>query len=164
MVIFIPACFNGRQEARFLEDNDFDRSPMTRNGDFYGLLQTYRDRHRMQFNLADWPTTLLKMAIPYAEKCVTVIAPDGFHIKPEVFAEAACYKIRVSVVPLSLFPKTMLHNVSRHLFCNPADKEGTRYPEYIERLMGQKADAYNHIVPQYLREYGMQDSIEHKTC
>jgi hypothetical protein len=156
MLVYIPPCFNGRQEARFMEDSHFKRNPIAFGSGFLDLMKLFRERHQLDLDPRDWANTLIRMAIPYASQCVTVIAPDGFMVSSLGSSEAAQKDVRINMVPLSVLPKALLRKVSVHLFCNPLDKEGIRYPEYVQRLLGEKDDANRNLIPRYLQEYGME--------
>lgn len=156
MMTFMPPCFTGEQEGRWLEMNDYSRTPVVFDPGRDSVIEMYRERHGMTIDPEDRETALVRMAIPYATECVTVIAPDGYRLHPLVQEDAVRFGIRINLVPHSMFPRDQLHKTSRHYDAEPLDKDGKKFPEYAERLIGEKDDANRRFVPGYILNYGMK--------
>ena len=150
------------QEAAFFENTDYSRNPFCNAFGVAGLARMYRERYKMTFDLEDWPNTLIRMAIPYATKCITVICPDRFKVSSEVLTEAADNKLKVWVIPHSSLPKSLLQKSSRQYFSHPVDKDGVRYPLHVQRILGEKDDANRHLVPDYIKNYGTIAAYDRK--
>lgn len=156
MMTFMPPSFTGEQEARWLENNDYSRTPIIHDPGKDKVIEMYHDRFGMVIDPADWETSLIRMAIPYASECVTVIAPDGYPFHPVIHEDAVRFGVRINSVPHSLLNREQLKRASRHYDVEPLDKDGKKFPAYAERLLGEKDDANRRFVPEYILNYGMK--------
>jgi hypothetical protein len=110
----------------------------------------FRERHGIDVSQTPWHISLVRMAIPYAENAVTVVAPDGYSLPPIVLAEARRRRVEVRLVPASYFPRQMIRDMSMK-FTVPydigPDKE-TKHAKYAEQVLGEKMTAGRHLLPR----------------
>jgi hypothetical protein len=157
IMVFESPCLNAVQEARWLEETDYARSPIFRGGGMRELISMYRQRHRIKLDFDDWTTTLVLLAIPYAKHRVIVVAPDHFIFRPIIFQEARRHRVHLAVLPLSYFPSERIEKLIRQYTVQPEDKDGMIYPDELERLLGQSANAFSDLLPRHLIGQGVVD-------
>jgi len=152
LTMYLPMHFMADQDCAAAETLGLRRTPVI-PGD---ILDFFREQHGLLLGAADWPTALVRMAIPYADRAVTVVAPDGFRLPSIVFSEAARRPrpIQIAVVPLSCFPREQVARTAEAITAPVVEEGGTQhFPESIERLLGERADTYGHLVPASLLHY-----------
>lgn len=81
MLIYLPTHFTLEPTARFIENTQYRSTPIVdyanptttsaqRLHDEHRVVQLYRDTYGMKPELHDWPTTMIRMAIPFAQAAV----------------------------------------------------------------------------------------------
>jgi len=71
--------------------------------------------------------------------------------------EVARRKVRVNVVPMSFFPRDVIRKMTTYHFVNVlAGGTGNDYPEELERIMGEKPDTNQRLVPKHWLNYGLE--------
>ena len=135
IVIFIPAHFTAPQEAKWMESTDYAGNPFVAGPGFGTLAQHFSQRHGVDLDPIDWPTSMVRMAIPYATSRVNVIAPDGFALPRLVQDEARKSGIEVRLVPHSNFPRQQLLTASKQYIATPISEEGFKFSEYVEHCL-----------------------------
>lgn len=156
IMVFTYWHLNAIQEAEWLHRTNYARCPIFPGGDLEELRVVYRGRHNMDLNLSDWPTTLLRLALPYAAKRVYVVAPDHFPIPSSVLVEARAFRVDLCFVPLSFFSADLIQKVRQQWLVRSEDPFGLKYPEILERLMGEKTTANSEFLPPSLLKYGVE--------
>ena len=78
----------------------------------------------MKFNLSDWKETLIRKAIPFAKKMVTILASDSFQIPERVRIEASKKRIELNLVSLSNFSESQLKEAQLRISIPTLDKAG----------------------------------------
>ena len=154
LVVFVPFHFNAVQEARWIEASGYERNPILAHNTISNCVHMYQKRHGFYLDENDWPTFLVCMALPYTKHTVTVIAPEHFTIHPKAMNEAKRRAISINYVPISYFPGNIIRRAERQYLIKTIDKEGRVYPDYAERLLNEKKDAFRDYLPKYYREYG----------
>lgn len=167
MLIYLPTHFTFEPTARFIESTQFRSTPIVAYEDptspsaqrlhqEHAVVQLFRGAYGMALDLLDWPTTLIRMAIPFAHEAVTVIAPDLFSIPSIARNEASQRGVIIRSVPHSAFPRERLSAISTWYGAQAvAGTLGTEFPEATERLFGEPASANSHLLPPYWRHYGV---------
>jgi len=157
ITVFGSPSLNAIQEARWLEDTNYTGSPIAKGGGIGQLVAMYRERHHMRLDVEDWPTTLIRLAIPYSRQRVVVVAPDHFVLRPIVFQEARMRRRQLAVLPLSYFSAETILKLTRQHIVRPEDKDGLRYSAELERLLEQSVSAYSDLLPRHLVEHAAAD-------
>ena len=114
----------------------------------------YQKRHGFYLDENDWPTFLVCMALPYTKHTLTIIAPEHYTIHPKAMNEAKRRNIAINIVPISYFPPEIIRRAGRQYLLRTIDKEGREYPEYAERLLNERKDAFKDYLPDYYLKYG----------
>ena len=99
----------------------------------------------------------MRIAVPYARHCVTVIAPDGFVLPSMVYSESNRRGIKINILPHSYFPKEQLRRAAKQYMMAPVDKDGVKFPAYAERLLGEKESLNSHLIPRSLLHFAMDE-------
>ncbi|MGD9171305.1 MAG: hypothetical protein PVI97_14780, partial [Candidatus Thiodiazotropha sp.] len=158
IMVFGCPSLNAIQEAKWLEETDYSRAPIFGGGgNVYDLLAMYRKRHGMHLDPTDWTTTLVQLAIPYARHRVVVVAPDHFTFRSVIFQDARAHRVHIAIVPLSYFSAERIQKLTRQYGVQPEDRDGLRYSQEIERLLGQSVQAFSELLPRRFGEQGMED-------
>ena len=152
-VYFTLANWNALLEARFLEETHYQRCPILSSLAFAHLVGSYRLRHGVELDPDDWPGTLVRLAIPYADDRVLVVAPDGYRPAPSLLAEAGRRGVELVVAPHSCFPRELIQKARVQYGVTAEDKDGLRYPAELTRLLGEAPDSYSALLPRRLVDY-----------
>ena len=141
--------------AEWAERTDFCRGPIVAGGSFPALARAYRERFGIELGQFAWPVTLVQMAIPYAARAVTVVAPDGFTLPAAVYRQAASRPtpVEVRMVPLSFFPAQALRKISKIYWIptlgrTPKPHDLPIYPEHVKRHFGEDVEIYRRLIPK----------------
>jgi hypothetical protein len=168
MLIYLPTHFTLQPTAWFLENTHYRSTPIVNyHGPTYSseqhlheghaVTRLFRDTYGMSLDLSDWPTTLIRMAIPFAQSTVTVIAPDQYSIPINAGNEAVRRGVTIRTVPHSAFLRDSLSAISTWYGAAAiAGTLGTKFPAAIERQFGEPASANSHLLPPYWRNYGVR--------
>lgn len=144
-------CINARQAAQWLEDNDYKCCPIMTDTLFTSLMSYYKKHFNIELSITDWTTSLIQIAIPYAKERFVVIGPKTFSIPEKLNAEAGRRNISIDFLPLSYFSDLHVSELRRRLLLKASDPDGLTYPPEAEKAIGQKADKYFELLPQYMQ-------------
>jgi hypothetical protein len=161
-----PTFFTLRQTSRFMEatgnrllvaryacDPTNDRAQRMTPG--HPVLEMFRHEWRMDIDLDDWPTSLVRMAIPNPFGAVTIVAPDAWRLPSAVSAEAAARNVRVRLVRHSAFSAETLE----YIRCWKAvptvpGSFGEKFSPLAEARFGESASRYSELIPNYWLNFG----------
>ncbi len=151
-VMFGNPCINIRQSAIWLESSNYTCCPIITGYGMDRVLEYYQDRFGILIDLSDCNESLIRMAIPFAKKMVTILAPDGFKIPERAKKEAASSRISLNVVGFSNFSESMLDEARHRVSMYTLDGGGIEFPPEAEILLGQSKDAYFNMLPPAMRK------------
>lgn len=141
--------------AVWAERTGFSRGPIVPSASFAALARAYRERFGIELGQFAWPVTLVQLAIPYAARAVTVVAPDGFTLPAAVYRQAASRPVPVEVrmVPLSFFPAQALRKISQIYWIptlgrTPKPHDLPIFPEHVKRHFGEDVEIYRRLIPK----------------
>lgn len=166
ILIYTPTHFTLRPTARYVEDRDYRSNPIVsyanptsdeaqrlRDGD--PLIELFRRQYGMRLDLDDWPTTLIRMAVPFARASVTVVAPDLFAVARPIREEAVRRGVAVRVLQHSTFSPDALAAISGWYGSRPiAGTAGREFSKAEERRFGEPAATNANLLPACWRRYG----------
>lgn len=164
MLIYLPAHLSIGPTTHFVEHTRYRSTPIvsyedptsTRSQllhDGHAVTQHFRDAYGMTLDLGDWPTTLIRMAIPFAQAAVTLVAPELYAVPGIARNEAARRGVTLRSVPHSAFPRETLSAAATWYGAKAiAGTLGREFPAATERLFGQPATANSHLLPPSWRE------------
>jgi len=166
ILLYCPCHFASPAAAAWAERTECRRNPFVplENPFAWGrrtlspeVLETFRTRYGVELDPGDWPGTMVRMAVPFAERGVTVVAPDSFALPDSIFGEAARRGKEIRVVPHSFLPRTALRKMSLW-FAVPArvDQAGARIDEGISRAFGEEPSANRRLLPAQWADYGVR--------
>lgn len=118
---------------------------------FTSLISYYKKHFNIELSITDWTTSLIQIAIPYAKERFVVIGPKTFSIPEKLNAEAGRRNISIDFLPLSYFSDLHVSELRRRLMLKASDPDGLAYPPDAEKAIGQKADKYFELLPQYMQ-------------
>jgi hypothetical protein len=163
MLLYSSCHFSLAQNAAWAEDTDLARNPVCSydvynpRGRYFSdpIRRMFRERHGLELDVKDWTTSLVRMAIPFARRAVTVVAPDRFALPAVVYQEARRRGVEVLAVPHSYFPREALRRLARWLGApSVPGTNGEQFPEVVCRAFGEAPTANRHLLPPYWRDYG----------
>lgn len=160
ILIYQPICWSSKQFTRWAELSRYGRNPLCGNcwigeGVSSELTALYRERHGVVFGKHDWTTTLLLLAIPFAEEVVTAVVPEGHAIDPVVFEMARRYKVEVCAAPLGSFTEGERGRLAINHMAPALVREPTCvFSKAVERAIGEGQTDNRDLVPPYLLEFG----------
>jgi hypothetical protein len=95
------------------------------------------------------------MALPFTREFLTVAMPDDCVIRPEIFVRARRLGVRVSRVPLSLFPPAQIERLTTcHMVPALAAEPEMLYSESVEQAIGESQRKNSDIVPPEWLRFG----------
>ncbi|MEK6259786.1 MAG: hypothetical protein AABP62_14300 [Planctomycetota bacterium] len=153
---FQPDC-SVRKAAEWAVKTNLESNPVLSFANSHALHTFYK--HKFQLDLGDspWHVALVRMAIPFARRAVTIVTPDGYTFPPQVYEEAARRQVELRVVPLSYFPTESLRTIS-HIYWLPTlgrnkDDEYNLpiYPPHVLRHFREPVDVYHRLIPKEWR-------------
>lgn len=142
------------RSARWLEECDYRRGPILRESPSRReLQQMYQSRHQLALMEDDWPASLVQMALPYAVRSVTVVAPDGWMLPTAVYRQAAARSVEVRVIPLSYLPANTVRDTGvltwiPTLGRTQDGKDLPIYPEHVLRHYNEDVEKYRKLMPK----------------
>ncbi len=143
-----------RRTAEWAIETKLTRNPVGNEDTIEDLRRLYRERYGIELVNEPWHLTLIRMAIPFARRAITVVAPDGHTLPSSVYQDAARRRVQVRVVPLSYFPSDILRRISRVVWLPVVrrirDETGIDYPvfpEHVVRHFDERMDAYRRLIP-----------------
>ena len=151
-VMFGNPCINARQSASWLESANYKCCPILFEHNMSSLTDYYSKNYYIQFNLSDWKETLIRMAIPFAKKMVTILASDSFQIPERARIEASRKRILLNQVGLSNFSESQLNEAQHRISIPTLDRAGIHFPPEAEILLGHAKDKYFEMLPYAMRK------------
>jgi hypothetical protein len=151
-VMFGNPCINSKQSAIWLESTDYKSCPILSDYGMRTILAYYYDHYNLKINLSDWKGALIRMAIPFAKKMVTIIASDSYCIPEEVKKEASGKRVQLNLVGYSNFSESQLDEARHRYSIRTLDRAGIMFPPETEVLLGQTIDTYFDMLPYAMRK------------
>jgi hypothetical protein len=159
-VLFGNPCINSKQSAIWLESTGYKCCPVLSSYGMHSILDYYSDHYNLKINLSDWKESLIRMAIPFAKKMVTILASDSFCIPEQVKTEASNKKVQLNLVSYSNFSESQLDEARNRYSIRTLDRAGFMFPPETEVLLGQTKDTYFEMLPHAMqKQVGTIDSI-----
>lgn len=145
-----------KRTAEWAEETGLLRNPYCRQLSFDHLAEFYREKFSFEAGSYPWHVTMIRMAIPFATKAVTVAAPDGYAPPAIVYQEAARRGVQLRFVPLSFFPSLALRKISELIWLPTLGRTKDEidlpiYPEHVHRYFNEPLDIYRRLVPKKWR-------------
>jgi hypothetical protein len=151
-VMYGNPCINAKQSAIWLETTGYKCCPIISGYGMPGLKKYFLDNYGLEFNFSDWRETLIRMAIPFAKKMVTILAPDSFHLSELVKLEASKRRISLNIVSHSHFSESQLEEARHRFSINSLDRLGMKFPSETEIILGQTKETYFEMLPYAIRK------------
>jgi hypothetical protein len=151
-VMFGNPCINSKQSAIWLESTSYKCCPILPDYGMHSILAYYSDHYNLEINLSDWKESLIRMAIPFAKKMVTIMASDSFCIPEHVKTEASNKRIHLNLVSYSNFSESQLDEARHRYSIRTLDRAGLIFPPETEVILGQTKDTYFEMLPYAMRK------------
>jgi hypothetical protein len=151
-VMFGNPCINAKQSAIWLETSGYKCCPVLSDYGMPTLIKYYSDRFNLVFDLSDWEQSLIRMAIPFAKKMITIVAPDSFQISDLVKTEASGKRVFLNSVSLSNFSNSQLEEAQHRFSIHTLDSSGMDFPPETEAILGQTKETYFEMLPYAIRK------------
>jgi hypothetical protein len=151
-VMFGNPCINVRQSACWLESTKYKCCPILFEFCMDSLLNMYDQDYNLKLNLSDWKESLIRMAIPFSKKMVTIVAPDSFQPTLKTRIEASHKKVTLNLVGFSNFSLSMLDEARHRISLPTTDYAGIQFPPEAEFLIGQTKETYLEMLPPAMRK------------
>lgn len=171
LLLYNPPHFLTWHNAAWAVNTGFARNPIVSYPDpehprptsyeqryFSQPLRDYYRGHGLNLDISDWPSSMLLMALPFALRSVTVVAPDQFVLPKVVLEEASRRGKDIRLVPHSFFPRTTLRSIAVW-YAVPAqvrrDAPPILDPDCI-RAFDEDPECYAHLLPPFWRNYSLE--------
>lgn len=151
-VMFGNPCINAKQSACWVEAAKYQCCPILFEHGMPSLLEYYQHRFNLNINLTDWHESLIRMAIPFAKRMVTILAPDSFRLPVRARIEAGRKRITLNLVGYSNFPEAQLEEARHRISLPSLDRSGLHFPPEAEYLIGQSKETYFEMLPAAMRK------------
>ncbi len=80
------------------------------------------------------------------------MAPRNFIVSNELHSEAKKRNISIDQIPSAWFPAEQLAEMRQRLIVRAKDNDGITFTPETELALGQKADKYYGMLPQYMQQ------------
>jgi hypothetical protein len=151
-VMFGNPCINAKQSAIWLESSGYKCCPVLSDYGMPSLLEYYSEHYNLLFDLSDWKQSLIRMAIPFAKKMITIVAPDSFQISDHVKTEASGKRVLLNSVSISNFSDSQLEEAQKRFSIYALDSSGVNFPPETESILGQTKETYLEMLPYAIRK------------
>lgn len=118
ILLYTPPHFNGADNCAFAENSEYQGAPFCTYASLvhaepfpHPVREMFRKEYHLEPDVTDWPATMVRMAIPFAKRTVTVVAPDNFTLPRPVLDEALRQGKTVQMTPQSYFPRETLRQM-----------------------------------------------------
>jgi len=161
VILFSPICWSTAQFAQWNEMTGYSRNPFVDYGSIDLLLREAgmrKDAHGQTYSIdideEQWPNAMISLALPFASRSITVIAPDDYQIPAIVHERSARFGIKLNIVFLNNFLKKDLKRLSRGYFA-PAvtPRPMAVFDASIEKAIGESQHEYQGLVPNWIRSF-----------
>ncbi len=142
-ILFGNPCINAFQSARWLEENDFMCCPIIPSTEKSYLGEFYLNQYNMSLNFEDWQNTLIRMALPFANERVIVVAPDYFRLPSSIRQEAVEFHKKIGIIPLSQFSADRIIEMRIRYSVRPTNSDATEFPQELENLLGDSSKYFD---------------------
>ena len=150
---FEPDC-SVRKAAEWAVKTKLECNPVLSSTSPRDLYEFYRNKFQIDLSSSPWHVALVRMAIPFARKAVTIVTPDGYSLPSLVYDEATRRQVELRVVPLSYFPTESLRIIS-HIYWLPTVGRNKNdefnlpiYPPHVLRHFREPVDVYHRLIPK----------------
>ena len=147
-VIFGRPSLTPLQAARWIEESDYAACPILNSCTASDVFSYYHREHGMRLDSAQWPTTLVRLALPYAKRRVMVMTPPRLVLPPEVFREARARAISLQLLPLAHFPPERVEAMRRQHLVHPRNLETMDYSGEMQAALGESPEHYLDLLPE----------------
>ncbi|MFZ4455984.1 MAG: hypothetical protein ACOYOT_07160 [Bacteroidales bacterium] len=151
-VMFGNPCINVRQSVIWLESSRYKCCPIVFSRNLQSILEYYEYNFNIEIDLENWEEALIRMAIPFAKKEVTIIAGDEFRFTERVRVEAERKRVSLNVVSYSNFSTKQLEEARNRFIIKTLDKAGLQFPPETEIILGQTKETYFEMLPYAIRK------------
>lgn len=151
ITLFGNPSLNPLQSARWLEASDYTGCPITRSSDAPELFSYYQREHRMALDQEDWVSSLIRLALPYAKRRVTVLLPKNQPVSPTVQKEVNRLGLSLETLPLGQFPPDQIQIIRSQYLVQPLDVNRMIYSEGLEKAMGETPAKHLELLPERIR-------------
>lgn len=145
IVTFGNPCAHIKQSVMWLNAIGYNSCPIIQSMDFDTLSEFFHQHHNLTLNRLEWPSTLVRLAIPYARHRVVIVAHHQFVVDPICRKEAQARRIQLNLVPLSVWPRDRIDHLRRQ-YTVYAGSTGLHIEEQIELRLGSK-EKYLDMLP-----------------
>jgi hypothetical protein len=165
LLLFHPICWTRQQFAQWFEVEGYKRSPICRANGLHSLFGSdlkdkYYQRHDIRINEYNWSTALILMAIPFADRTVTVVAPDDYTFEPVVLKKAKKFGVDLWRCSLNEFSKDRKKRMSIN-YMLPILRLDPKcvYPKNYEKAIGEKLSDYEELVPLQWKNFSASNYV-----
>lgn len=160
LIIYQPICWSKKQFAHWIEMTGYSRNPFCNinhlgKGVHSDLNNFFEEELGIKIEDFDWQTVLILLGMPFADKAMTVVIPDGYRINPFVTKKAKEYRIEIQTTSISSFPKEQLERVIiNHMAPAIIYDPKCKFPKRVGETIGESETDYRNLVPRSILEFG----------
>ncbi len=151
VVYFIPPTCSESEDLEWMRQGDYQNVPIVPGSDIDALVSLYKERYTLDLNPEDWISTMIGLAIPYAQTTVVVVTPRGFVLDRSLTRAARKMGKSIALVPLSYFSDSVVKRLQTNYGVRRQETPmGDIFDPLAVRLLGEEPDCYRHHVPDWL--------------
>jgi hypothetical protein len=151
VVAFGSPSLSPPQAARWLEASGYATCPVVRWGGAGSVFEHFRREHNLHLDAAQWPQSLVRMAIPYAQRRVIIMAPPGYTLSAPLFREAGARGIALELLPLSHFPAERVAAMRHQYLVHARDANKLDYGTELPAALGESPGSHLELLPERVR-------------
>jgi hypothetical protein len=119
------------------------------------LRNTYERAHGVKIGEHEWTTTLVLLALPYARRLLTIVAPEEYRVPHLVLERARRLGVKVGITSLKSFASGEISRLAACPLVPVIDVEPEpRYSRSLEKALGEKQTDNRLMVPPEWLNFG----------
>jgi hypothetical protein len=159
MIVFGPVFHHDQQYARWLELSRGLRNPLFSRSSPQGVpacLSQHCDSMGTPLGRLSWQTDIVRMAIPYGGRHITVVAPRHFNLDSRVFKEAARLGKSISQVSLDRFSDSDVQRAQTNLMVlGTGQGNSPQYTSDAKSSIDEKHKCFARRMPEKWERFGL---------
>jgi hypothetical protein len=156
IIAYGPVFDHDQQYARWLELTNGSHNPL--HSDHFGIPSTV-SRHCESLGTPlgklRWQDDIVRMAVPFAGRQVTVVLPKHYKLDSAVYREAAQSRKRLALVSLDCFSTSDVERAQCNLMVPGRTNESR--PEYAadaQAAVAEERERFAHRMPEKWKRFG----------
>jgi hypothetical protein len=166
LIVYGPVFNHDQQYARWLELTKGSHNPLhSDHPAIPGPVSRHCESVGIPLGQLRWQDDIVRMAIPYCGRQVTVVLPKHYKLDPVVHQEAAQQRKRLVLVSLDHFSTRDIERAQSNLMVPGRTNESR--PEYAadaQAAVAEERERFAHRMPEKWKRFGLESRAGGASC